>query len=55
VTPKAGTELFGRVTINQGTRTMLSLLRAREWLRRSMIAVETPGFRGATKAHTAGV
>ena len=28
-------------------------LRAREWLSRSMIAVEAPGWRGATKAHTA--
>jgi CheY-like chemotaxis protein len=30
-------------------------LRAREWLSRSMIAVEAPGWRGATKAHTAGM
>ena len=30
-------------------------LRAREWLSRSMIAAEAPGWRGATKAHTAGM
>jgi hypothetical protein len=30
-------------------------LRAREWSSRSMIAVEAPGWRGATKAHTAGM
>jgi len=30
-------------------------LRAREWLSRSKIAVEAPGWRGATKAHTAGM
>ena len=30
-------------------------VRAREWLSRSMIAVEAPGWRGATKAHTAGM
>jgi hypothetical protein len=27
-------------------------LRAREWLSRSMITVEAPGWRGTTKAHT---
>jgi hypothetical protein len=31
----------------------MSAVRAREWLSRSMIAVEAPGWRGATKAHTA--
>ena len=31
------------------------LLRARERLSRSMIAVEAPGWQGATKAHTAGM
>jgi len=30
-------------------------LRAREWLSRSKIAVEAPEWRGATKAHTAGM
>jgi hypothetical protein len=30
-------------------------LRAREWLSQSMIAAEAPGWRGATKAHTAGM
>jgi len=30
-------------------------VRALEWLSRSMIAVEAPGWRGATKAHTAGM
>ncbi len=28
-------------------------LRVREWLSQSMIAAEAPGWRGATKAHTA--
>jgi len=31
------------------------LLRAREWLNRSKIAGEAPGWLGATKAHTAGM
>ena len=30
-------------------------LRAREWLSRSKIAAEAHGWRGATKAHTAGM
>src|SRR5450631_958647 len=36
-------------------RSQRSHLRAREWSSRSMIAVEAPGRRGATKAHTAGM
>jgi len=33
----------------------LRVVRALEWLSRSMIATETPGWLGATKAHTAGM
>ena len=36
-----------------GTLSKARRLRAREWLSRSMIAVEAPGWQGATKAHTA--
>ena len=37
------------------TATCYVRVRAREWLSRSMIAVEAPRWRGATKAHTAGM
>jgi hypothetical protein len=33
-------------------REMYGILRTLEWLSRSMILVEVPGWRGATKAHT---
>ena len=50
---------FGAFTICKGARNTnwnyRTKRRAREWLSRSMIAVEAPGWRGATKAHTAGM
>jgi len=48
------TKTIRRVEDNRNA-AVLPQLRALEWLSRSMIAVEAPGWRGATKAHTASM
>jgi hypothetical protein len=55
----AGLAAIGRVlavvAARYGGVLFRELLRAREWSSQSMIAAEAPGWRGATKAHTAGM
>jgi hypothetical protein len=48
-------QLNASASLKEKLELFKALVRALERLSRSMIVVEAPGWRGATKAHTAGM